>query len=69
VLNACDGGRVDLRMDKNGRINFLEINPLAGLNPVHSDLPIIARFNGISYTRLIGDIMQAALNRINKKDE
>jgi D-alanine-D-alanine ligase len=69
VLNACDGGRVDLRMDKNGRINFLEINPLAGLNPVHSDLPIIARFNGISYTRLIGHIMQAALNRINKKDE
>ena len=68
VLSAYDGGRVDLRMDKEGRINFLEINPLAGLNPVHSDLPIIARLNGISYTRLIGEIMQAAINRIKKKD-
>ena len=67
VLNGYDGGRVDLRMDKNGRINFLEINPLAGLNPVHSDLPIIARINGISYRQLIGEIMQAAINRISSK--
>lgn len=64
VLNSHDGGRVDLRMDKEGKINFLEINPLAGLNPVHSDLPILARFYGISYTQLIGEIMQAAVTRI-----
>ena len=56
-------------MDHNQKINFLEINPLAGLNPIHSDLPIIARLNGISYTQLIGEIMHAALNRINQKDE
>lgn len=67
VLNAHDGGRIDLRMDRKGNINFLEINPLAGLNPVHSDLPIIARFNGISYTELIGRIMRAACDRINAK--
>ncbi len=64
ALEACDGGRVDLRMDKAGRINFLEINPLAGLNPIHSDLPILARFNGISYTELMGEIMKAAITRI-----
>lgn len=64
VLNSHDGGRVDLRMDKEGKINFLEINPLAGLNPVHSDLPILARFYGISYTQLIGEIMQAAVTHI-----
>ncbi|MBN2213104.1 MAG: hypothetical protein JW723_02580 [Bacteroidales bacterium] len=69
VLNANDGGRVDLRMDKEGRLNFLEINPLAGLNPTHSDLPIIARMNGISYTQLIGEIMQSAKLRINGKKE
>ena len=69
ALEACDGGRVDLRMDKEGRINFLEINPLAGLNPIHSDLPILARFNGISYTQLIGEIMKAAINRISGKNE
>lgn len=67
VLNANDGGRIDLRMDWNGNLNFLEINPLAGLNPVHSDLPMIARFNGISYTELIGTIMRAACDRINAK--
>ncbi len=64
VLNAFDGGRIDLRMDKNGNLNFLEINPLAGLNPVHSDLPILASFNGITYTQLIGEIVEAALKRI-----
>jgi D-alanine-D-alanine ligase len=69
ILNVFDGGRVDLRMDRNGRLNFLEINPLAGLNPVHSDLPIIARLNGISYTQLIGEIMQAAIQRNKKNDE
>ncbi len=69
VLYANDGGRVDLRMDKNGMINFLEVNPLAGLNPVHSDLPIIARMNGMSYKQLISEIMQAALKRVNRKNE
>jgi len=69
VLNASDGGRVDLRMDKNGEIYFLEINPLAGLNPIHSDLPIIARLNGITYAQLIGEITQAAANRMNLRDE
>ncbi|MFO7658971.1 MAG: hypothetical protein R6W78_18070 [Bacteroidales bacterium] len=64
ALNALDGGRIDLRADKQGRINFLEINPLAGLNPVHSDLPILARLNGMSYTQLIGEIMNAAKTRV-----
>ncbi|MBN1143759.1 MAG: ATP-grasp domain-containing protein [Bacteroidales bacterium] len=65
ALNANDGGRVDLRVDKFGEISFIEINPLAGLNPVHSDLPILCRMNGIEYVQLIGMIMDAALKRIN----
>jgi D-alanine-D-alanine ligase len=64
ALNALDGGRVDLRMDKHGKLSFIEINPLAGLNPVHSDLPILSSFYGISYTQLIGEIMKAAEKRI-----
>ncbi|HLN54942.1 MAG TPA: hypothetical protein VK207_03055, partial [Bacteroidales bacterium] len=47
ALGAVDAGRVDLKADRNGRICFIEANPLAGLNPVHSDLPILARFYGI----------------------
>ena len=44
-LGCRDAGRIDIRMDENGILNFMEVNPLAGLNPVHSDLPIIARLN------------------------
>jgi len=63
-LGCRDGGRVDLRMDKNGIPNFIEVNPLAGLNPIHSDLPILSRMAGLSYKELIGKIMKSALKRI-----
>ncbi len=42
VLGCRDGGRIDLRSDVNGRPQFLEANPLAGLHPFHSDLPMLA---------------------------
>ena len=38
ALDAVDAGRIDLKADRNGKICFIEANPLAGLNPVHSDL-------------------------------
>jgi D-alanine-D-alanine ligase len=52
-------------MDIAGVPNFIEVNPLAGLNPVHSDLPILARKYGISYYELLKMIMQSALQRLN----
>jgi D-alanine-D-alanine ligase len=64
VLNCRDAGRVDLRMDPGGVPHFLEVNPLAGLHPVHSDLPIICGFQGIPFTTLIGMIMESACSRI-----
>jgi D-alanine-D-alanine ligase len=66
ALGAVDGGRIDLRTDKTGRLCFMEANPLAGLHPVHSDLPIIARMNGTSYVQLIGMIMESALTRLKR---
>jgi D-alanine-D-alanine ligase len=66
-LGCRDGGRIDLRMDKNGIPNFIEVNPLAGLNPIHSDLPILSRMAGISYNELIERIMKSAIKRIKKK--
>lgn len=63
ALNAADAGRVDLKADSNGRICFIEANPLAGLNPVHSDLPILGRFYGIGYQQLIEMIVNAAIER------
>ena len=65
AIGAVDAGRVDLKADKNGRICFIEANPLAGLNPVHSDLPILARMYGIEYQKLMEMIMKSAVKRLN----
>ena len=65
ALGCVDAGRVDLKADRNGRICFLEVNPLAGLNPVHSDLPILSRLVGIEYQSLMEMIMKATLKRHN----
>jgi D-alanine-D-alanine ligase len=59
ALRCRDGGRVDVRSTAEGRPQFIEVNPLAGLNPGRSDLVFIARFSGLSYSDLIGRIMTA----------
>lgn len=63
-LGCRDGGRVDIRLDAEGRANFLEVNPLAGLNPKISDLPILCSMNGVSYQDLLRMIVQSALERV-----
>ncbi len=63
VLECEDAGRVDIRYNDNGEACFIEVNPLAGLNPVHSDLPILCGLNGISYTMLIKMIMDSAITK------
>jgi D-alanine-D-alanine ligase len=67
ALGAVDAGRVDLKEDRNGRICFIEANPLAGLNPIHSDLPMLARMYGIDYQQLLGMIMKEAAGRAGLK--
>ncbi len=63
ALGAVDAGRVDMKADRNGRICFIEANPLAGLNPVHSDLPMLSRMNGMSFDTLMRLIMESARTR------
>jgi len=63
-LGCLDAGRVDVKMDDAGIVNFIEINPLAGLNHVHSDLPIMCRLQGISFQTLIERIMASACARM-----
>jgi D-alanine-D-alanine ligase len=67
ALGAVDAGRVDLRADRKGRICFIEANPLAGLNPIHSDLPILARMSGMEFDELMSIIMDSALIRCGLK--
>jgi D-alanine-D-alanine ligase len=66
VLQCRDAGRVDIKVDDKGKPSFMEINPLAGLNPTHSDLPIIATQNGIPYDKLIKAIIDGAISRTKK---
>ncbi|MCI0629625.1 MAG: hypothetical protein L0Y44_03105 [Phycisphaerales bacterium] len=63
-LNCRDGGRVDLRADGAGSLSFIEVNPLPGLRPDHSDLPIMANLAGWTYRQLIQHIIESACLRI-----
>lgn len=63
AFGCRDVSRVDIRCDRDGLPNFIEVNPLPGLNPSHSDLVIIARGHGWTYDRLIGRIIGAAVER------
>ncbi len=62
VLGCRDVARVDFRL-KDGVPNFLEVNPLPGLNPNDSDLVILAKAVGWSYGRLVGSIFSFAVDR------
>ena len=67
VLGCRDGGRVDIRCDAQGQPHFLEVNPLPGLHPQHSDLPILCGHVGIPYVDLIDRIVRSARRRIVKR--
>jgi D-alanine-D-alanine ligase len=63
VLGCRDAGRVDIRCDEHGASMFVEVNPLAGIHPEHSDLPIICNLQGIPYVHLIERIVTSAAAR------
>lgn len=66
ALGCRDAGRVDLRSDAYGVPHFMETNPLSGLHPTHSDLPILWSSLGFSYDDLIQRIVSATLARLTK---
>ncbi len=66
ALGCRDAGRVDLREAEDGRVNFIEINPLAGLRPGYSDLPIMWQMAGRQYGDLIRRIVDSAALRIDR---
>jgi D-alanine-D-alanine ligase len=65
ALGACDVARVDVRLGADGRPYLLEINTLPGLNPVISDLCIMAAAEGMVYDDLISEILYLAAERYN----
>ena len=64
TLECRDAGRVDVRLDRAGQPAFLEVNPLPGLHPQHSDLPMIATQEQMSYAELIRAIIDSARRRL-----
>lgn len=63
-LGCRDGGRIDIRLDPEGQPSFIEVNPLAGINPHHSDLPMLAAKVGVPFPQLIRWIVDSALERV-----
>ncbi len=68
ALGCRDVARVDFRMDGQGKIYFLECNPLPGLTPGWSDLVLIARAAGIEYNALIAEILSGAIRRYKERE-
>jgi len=63
ALGCMDVARVDFRLSADGRLCFIELNPLPGLAPGYSDLPILASHNGMNYDALVLRILDSALTR------
>jgi len=68
ALGCRDVARVDFRMDPEGRIYFIESNPLPGLAPGWSDLVLIAQAAGLDYRTLIGEILSFAIRRYQERE-
>lgn len=66
-LGCRDAGRVDVRLDTGGRPQMIEVNPLAGLTPGYSDLPMMAEQTGMDFTTLIAEILRSALARLDAR--
>jgi D-alanine-D-alanine ligase len=66
TLGCQDAGRVDFREDEKGRLFVLEVNPLPGMHPSHSDLPMTCTAVGMSYRDLIAEIVASAARRLPK---
>lgn len=69
ALGCRDIARIDFRLDSQGRVNFVECNPLPGLTPGFSDLCVIAEAAGIDYRGLIGEILAPALRRYRERQK
>ncbi|NCB33303.1 MAG: ATP-grasp domain-containing protein [Erysipelotrichia bacterium] len=66
AIGCRDIARADFRMEADGQPCFLEINPLPGLAPGYSDLPMIAEAAGMCYSDLVYGILKAAESRLSR---
>lgn len=68
VLKCKDWSRIDVRLDKHGIPNIIEINPLPGIMPdpnENSSFPKAARAAGMTYNQMIQSVLYSAAKRYN----
>ena len=63
-VECQDFGRVDFRVDNEGKAYVLEINPLPSLS-TEDVFMLVAKTIGITYEEIIGKILNSALKRYN----
>ena len=68
TLRCRDWSRIDVRLDKDGEPNIIEINPLPGILPnpeENSCFPKAARAIGLNYNDMINRVLLEAAKRYN----
>lgn len=66
-IGCRDFNRIDYRMDKQGNLFFLEMNPLPGMGET-SAFPICCELNGLEFHDVINEIVWQACSRYSSKD-
>ncbi|MDD5568355.1 MAG: ATP-grasp domain-containing protein [Candidatus Omnitrophica bacterium] len=64
AVDCRDFGRVDFRVDNDGKPYVLEINPLPSLS-TEDVFMLLAKNTGITYEQMIGKILNSAIKRHN----
>lgn len=67
ILGCRDFGRVDIRLDGNGKPNVIEVNPIPGINPKVEEVSYftkICRMSGMTYSQMISRILEETKERI-----
>ncbi len=62
ALELRDYGRVDMRLQPDGRVSVIEVNPNPWLSS-RAELAMAARKAGRTYTQLVGEIVDLAMAR------
>lgn len=67
AVDCRDFGRVDFRLDYEGNLYVLEINPLPSL-ALKDVYKLVADYKGVPYQKIINRILDAGIKRYNLKE-
>jgi D-alanine-D-alanine ligase len=67
ALKLRDYGRIDMRLTEKGEVYVIEANPNPWLASKH-EFAMAAKASGLSYTQLIGEIVELAMARYSNRD-